>query len=148
MAGFFDDLLDNHVALSSAVGGDLSSRGAQRTQENVHADLFIAAGFVSRLGYDGDGSQIGYAAAGDHALLCSSSGSVEGVIHQILALFYFGFRRTAHANHGYAAGQLSQPLLQLLTVVIAGALFDLSANLLDLVDQIDHRVDVVADRQQ
>ena len=71
----------------------------------------------------------GHAAAGHDALFQRRLGGVLGVFHQGLPLLHFGFGRRADVDLGDAAGQLRQPLFQLLAVVIAGGGFDLLADL-------------------
>ena len=54
---------------------------------------------------------------------------MHGVINAVFLLFHFNFGRTTDTDHGNTASQLGQTLLQFLTVVIRGGVFDL---LLDL----------------
>src|SRR5690606_34016526 len=49
----------------------------------------------------------------------------------VLALLHFHFGSAADPDNRYAAGELGQPLLQLLTVVVARRGLDLSTDLLD-----------------
>src|ERR1700733_11983391 len=56
---------------------------------------------------------------------------MQRVFHTSLLLFHLGLGGSANLDHRNAAGQLGQTLLQLLTVVIAGGLVDLGAQLLD-----------------
>ena len=63
----------------------------------------------------------------------SSSAALRGVLgvfHQGLPLLHFGLGGGADVDLGHAAGQLGQPLLQLLAVVVAVGRFDLAADLL------------------
>src|SRR5438552_3284127 len=53
------------------------------------------------------------------------------VIHAILALLHLDFGRAADADHGYAAREFGQTLLQLLTVVVRGGFLDLRLDLLN-----------------
>jgi hypothetical protein len=50
---------------------------------------------------------------------------VHGVLDPVLALLHFGFGGAADADDGDAAGELRQPLLQLLAVVVGDGLLDL-----------------------
>ena len=52
-----------------------------------------------------------------------------GVFHQRLPLLHFGLGGRADVDLGHAAGQLGQPLLQLLAIVVAGGGLDFLANL-------------------
>src|SRR5262249_36371637 len=74
------------------------------------------------------GMQEGDAAAGDNALGESSARGVQRVLVEGLALLHLRLGRAADLQLGDAAGELGQPLLQLLTVVLAVGLFDLAAD--------------------
>ena len=65
------------------------------------------------------GLQQGDAAAGDDAFLDGGAGGVQGVFEQGLAFLHLGLGGGADVDLGDAAGQLGQPLLQLLAVVLA-----------------------------
>ncbi len=82
---------------------------------------------VQRLG----GAQQGHAAAGNDAFFDRRAGGVQGVFDAGLLFLHLGLGRRADLDHRHAAGQLGQPLLQLLAVVVRGGLFDLGADLLD-----------------
>ena len=71
------------------------------------------------------------AAAGHDAFLNSGAGGVQGVLDAELLLLHLGLGRGAHLDDGHAAGQLGQPLLQLLLVVVRGGDGDLRADLGD-----------------
>ena len=53
------------------------------------------------------------------------------VVDAILALLHLGLGGAADADHRDAAGELGQPLLQLLAVVVGGGLLDLRLDLID-----------------
>ena len=53
------------------------------------------------------------------------------VIDAILALLHLGLGRATDADHRNAAGELGQPLLQLLAVIVGGGLLDLRLDLVD-----------------
>ena len=55
----------------------------------------------------------------------------ERVLDAVLLLLQLGLGRGADLDHRHAAGQLGQPLLQLLAVEVAGGRLDLRADLLD-----------------
>src|SRR3972149_2670218 len=55
----------------------------------------------------------------------------QRVLHTMLLLFQFTLGAGAHADNGDAAGQLRQPLLQFLLVVVRGGVLDLDLDLLD-----------------
>ena len=54
---------------------------------------------------------------------------MQRVIDAILALLNLDLAAAADADHHNAAGELRQPLLQLLTVVVGGGLLDLRPDL-------------------
>ena len=77
----------------------------------------------------------GHAAAGQNAFFDRRTGGVQGVFDAGLLLLHVGFGLGADADDRHAAGELGQPLLELLLVVLALGLGDLVLDLLDpLVD--------------
>src|SRR5208337_922113 len=113
---FFAGILDDH-----AQGfGD----GALH---DVDADLLIAFGLqlFEHAGATGQS----HSAAGDNAFFHGCACCVHGVFNPSFLFFHFGLGRGADFDYGNATDQLRQPLLQLLAVVVAGGLVDLSANL-------------------
>ena len=77
------------------------------------------------------GPEQGHAAAGHDALFDGRAGGVQGVLDAGLLLLHLGLGGGADVDHGHAAGQLGQPLLELLPVVVAGGLLDRGADLGD-----------------
>ena len=71
------------------------------------------------------------AAAGNHALFDRGAGGMQRVFDARLLFLHLDFSRGADPDHGHAADQLGQPLLQLLAIVVGGGLIDLGADLLD-----------------
>ncbi len=69
-------------------------------------------------------AQQGHAAAGDNAFVQCRLGRGPGVFEQGLALLHFGFGRGTTLDLGHTAGELGQPLLQLLAIVVAVGAFD------------------------
>src|SRR2546430_8407655 len=59
------------------------------------------------------------------------SGSMQSIFHASLLLLHLGLGGSADLDHGHTAGQLRQPFLQLLAIVVGSGLFDLGAQLLD-----------------
>src|SRR3546814_1171498 len=57
------------------------------------------------------------------------AGRVHRVVDAILALLHLDLGRAADPDHRHAAGQLRQPLLQLLAVVVGGGVLDLRPDL-------------------
>src|SRR5699024_11861111 len=71
------------------------------------------------------------ATAGNDALFNSSLCVANCVLNAVLALLEFNLSCSANLQDCDTAGELSQALLQLLTVVIGIGVVDLSADLLD-----------------
>ena len=71
------------------------------------------------------------AAASDDALLDSRLGVADSVLDAVLPLLQLHLGGCTDLDHRDAAGQLGQPLLQLLTVVVGVRVLDLGANLVD-----------------
>ena len=86
-----------------------------------------AAGLLDRLA----AAQQGHAAAGQNAFLGRRAGGVQGVLDAGLLLLHLGLGAGADRDHRHAAGQLGQPLLELLAVVVAVGVLDLPLELLD-----------------
>src|SRR5699024_7458226 len=71
------------------------------------------------------------ATTGDDALLHGGLGVAHRVLDAVLALLELDLRGSAGADDRDAAGQLGQPLLQLLPVVVAVGVLDLRTDLAD-----------------
>src|SRR5690606_28344178 len=71
------------------------------------------------------------AAAGDDSLFHGRTGRVKGVFDAGLLLLHLDLRGRADAHHGDTTDELREALLELLTVVVAGRVFDLAADGLD-----------------
>ena len=71
------------------------------------------------------------ATTGDDALLDGGLRVANGVLDAVLALLELDLGGRADLDDRNAAGQLGQPLLQLLAVVVGVALLDLGADLVD-----------------
>jgi hypothetical protein len=56
---------------------------------------------------------------------------VQGVLDAGLLLLHLALGRGADVDLGHAAGQLRQPLFELLAIVVAGGVLDLAADLVD-----------------
>src|SRR5262249_19814821 len=57
------------------------------------------------------------------------TGRMHRVVYEVLALFHLDLRGAADPDHRDAAGELCQPLLQLLAVIVGGRLLDLLPDL-------------------
>ena len=70
----------------------------------------------------------GHAAAGDDSFLDGRAGGVQGILDEGLALLHLGLGRGADVDLRDAAGELGEPLLELLAVVLAVGRGDLLAD--------------------
>ena len=100
------------------------------TRDDVRAGRLVAGQveLVER-GLCGVGQR--HAAAGQQALLDGRLRVAHGVLDAVLALLELDLGGRADLDDRNAAGQLGQPLLQLLAVVVGVALLDLGADLVD-----------------
>src|SRR5690606_969883 len=120
----------DHRTIGAGILGDLPHRRLKRAADDVDAaGLVVVRAFEAseRLGRVEQRST----ATGDDAFLDRGAGRVERVVDAVLAFLDLDLRGAADLDHRHAAGELRQPLLQLLTVVVAGRGLDLGANLLD-----------------
>ena len=92
-------------------------------------------------------AQQGHAAAGQNAFFDRRTRGVQGVFDAGLLLLHFGFGAGADRDDRHAAGELGQPLLELLLVVLALGRFDLVANLLDAVLDVGLLAGALDDRR-
>ena len=84
-----------------------------------------------RAAFDGvDRPHQGHAAAGHVALGRGGLGGVQRVVDAVLGLLHRRLGRAADVEDRHAAGQLREPLLELLAVVVAGGGLDLLLDLL------------------
>ena len=113
-----------------AVLGDLTDRRFERLQHDADAGLLVGV-LALELGDRDLGAQERNAAAGDDAFLDRRAGGVERVVDAVLLLLDLDLGRAADADHRDAAGELGQPLLQLLLVVVGRRLLDLRLDLGD-----------------
>ncbi len=103
---------------------DLTHQRGQRLADDVHAAglVFVGAGdafeHLRRV-------QQRRTTAGDDALFDGRAGRVQRVVDAVLALLHLDLGRTADLDHGHAAGELGETLLELLTIVDAGGVLDL-----------------------
>ena len=130
----------------------MADRLLEGPQDDGGAELLVAVERVVDLLDGRDHAEQGGAAAGDDPLLGRGAGGVEGVLDAGLGLLHRGLGRRADADQGHAAGELGQPLLELLLVVLALGLLDLAAELVDplldvrpLAGPLDHRRAVLVD---
>ena len=130
-SAFSADLVGHDRAVDAAVLGDLRDGRRQGAVDDVHADLLVAAGRAAGLLDRRPATQQGHAAARQDAFFRRRAGGVQGVLDAGLGLLHLGLGAAAHRDHRHAAGQLGQPLLELLAVVVAVGRLDLPLELLD-----------------
>ena len=102
----------------------------ERLAHDLDAGLLVVVLRAQLLQHLG-GAQQRDAAARQDAFLDRGAGRMHRVVDAILALLHLDLGRAADADHRNAAGELGQPLLQLLLVVVRGGLLDLRLDLLD-----------------
>ena len=129
-----EDLVDHHAALETAVGGEGAEGFFDGAADDVGADGLIAGELQGIEGLDG--AEQGDAAAGDDAFFHGRTGGVEGVFDACLLLLHLGLGGRADVDDGDAAGELGEAFLEFFTVVVAGGLFDLLADLVDACEDV------------
>src|SRR5664280_299431 len=123
-------LLDHDATFEAGVHRDLLERGLQRQPNDVRAGRLVPDEL--KLLERGDrGVQQGDATAGDDALFDGRLRVRNGVLDPVLLLLELDLGGRADLDDGHAAGQLGEPLLQLLAVVVGIRLLDLGADLVD-----------------
>ena len=126
----FGDLLADDAAVLAGVVGDLRSAARGRRGRRCCSRPPRPAQSPSGLTVAA-GPQQGDAAAGEDAFFDGRAGGVQGVFDAGLLLLHLALGRGADVDLGHAAGELRQPLFELLAVVVAGGVLDLAADLVD-----------------
>ena len=111
--GVLQDLADDHRAVLAGVLHDLARRRLQRLAHDVDADLLVVVVGLEALERL-DGAQQRHAAARHDAFLDGGAGRMQRVVDAVLALLHLDLGGAADLDDGDAAGELGQPLLQLL----------------------------------
>src|SRR5579884_680207 len=132
------DLVGDDVALVPGVLGDPAQRLAQGLADHGHAGRLVAAQAETVGQHRGGVHQRG-ATAGHDALLERGAGGRDRVLEPVLLLLELDLGGRADPDHAHAAGQLGQPLLQLLPVPVGVGGLDLG---LDLAHPVLHRAGV------
>src|SRR6516164_3868055 len=125
-----EDLADDDRTFNAGILGDLSDRGLKRPQHDVDAGLDVAI-VAGELANRGLGAQERDAATRYDAFFNGRLRRVHRVVDAILLFLDLDLGRTADADHCDAAGELGQPLLQLLLVIVGRGLLDLRLDLGD-----------------
>ena len=123
------------AASSPALVDDLTQRLFDRARQDLHASglvFVLRLELVERL----QSTDQGNTAARDHAFFDGRTGRVQSVFDAGLLLLHLDFGGRTDLDHGNAAGELGNTLLQLLLVVVGGRFLDL------LTDALDARLDV------
>src|SRR5688572_2286915 len=123
-------LLDDDRAFATRVLHDHPERLLERATHDVDADLLVRLLELEALERRLSAQQR-HAAARDDALFHRSTRRVQRVLDASLLLLHFALGRGADVHDGNATGELRQALLELLLVVVRGALVDRGADLLD-----------------
>ena len=110
-------LLGHDATLQAGVDGDLLQRSRQRDLDDVGTGGLVASQVQLVEGADG-GLQQRDATTGHDALFDGGLGVAHRVLDAVLALLELDLGRGTDLDHRNAAGQLGQPLLQLLAVVV------------------------------
>src|SRR5450631_3686807 len=123
-------LLDNNSAFEAGVDRDLLQRRLERDLDDASTRGLVTFE-VELLECGAAGLQERHATTGDDALFDGGLRVANGVLDAVLALLELDLGGGARLDDRNAAGQLGQPLLQLLLVVVGVALLDLGADLVD-----------------
>ncbi len=123
------ELLHNHRALNAGIGGNLAHRLLKGLEHNGSAGLLVALGSVHIGLHSRDGVNQGSAAASHDALFHSGLGGSQSVLNAQLLFLHLNLSGSAHLDDSNTAGQLGQPLLELLLIELAGGGLNLRANL-------------------
>src|SRR5215831_8930623 len=123
-----EQLADHDRSIGSGVFDDLPNRRLQRTPDDVDADFLIAV--LGRQPLEGlGGIEEGDTTTRDDAFLDRGPRRVGSVIDPVLPLLHLDLGGAADPDHRDTTGELCQPLLQLLAVIIRGGFLDLLADL-------------------
>src|SRR5688500_2688408 len=116
-------------ALDTGVRRDDADRLLDGAAHDVDADLLVLG--AADLRQHRLGADERHAATGDDALFHGGARRVQRVLDPGLLLLHLGLGGRADVDDRNATAQLGEPLLQFLTVVVAGALLDGAADLAD-----------------
>src|SRR6266852_7893975 len=124
------DLADDDRPVFARIDGDLARRPGECLAHDLDTGFLVVVLRAYLLQYFA-GAQECDAAAWQDAFLDCGAGRVHRVVDAILALLHLHLGGPADADHCNAAGELRQPLLQLLLVVVGRGLLDLHLDLGD-----------------
>ena len=115
----------------------MADRFSQSSLHNFDARALVALAAGSQAIKAIGELQQGAATAGDDAFFHSGTGGIKGILNAQFPVFEFGFGGCSHLDHGDAAGELGNPLHQLLAVVIRVGVVEFAT---DGSDPISHGV--------
>src|ERR671916_91315 len=124
-------LVDADGAVGAGVLGNLPYRLLERPVDDARAGPLVAVERVDEVGHGALRLEERDAAARHDALLERRPGRGQGVLDAVLALLELGLGRGAHLDDGHAAGELGEPLLQLLAVEVRVGGLELGPDLVD-----------------
>src|SRR5215217_4647129 len=131
VAGLGADLVHHDGAIGPGVARDLADWLLQRAVDDPGAGALVAVEGIDQVGHGLLRVQEGHATAGNDALFQGGPGRGERVLDAVLLLLELRLGRGADLDDGHAAGQLREPLLQLLAVEVRVGGLDLGADLVD-----------------
>src|SRR4029079_13139246 len=118
------DLADDHGAVFAGILGALPRPGVERAAADIDADPLVVIGGL-QFGEYGLRADQSHAAAGQDAFLDCGPCRIQRIVDAVLLFLYLHLGDVATLDHGDAAGELGQPLLELLAIVIGGGVLDL-----------------------
>src|SRR5690606_20122181 len=122
------DAIDDHGSVDTGVLGDVAEGVIEHSANDLDTMLFVS--LKLELVESLVGTQQGNATAGDNPLGQGSVSRGTSVVKQCLTLLHFALGGRPDLNLGHTAGELGEPLLELLAIVIAVGRVDLCANLI------------------
>ena len=124
------DLVQHHGRVFASVLDDLTQRLFDRARQDANADRLVFVRTFELVEGLLRADQRN-AAARDHAFFNGGTGCVQRVFDAGLLLFHFDLGGSADLDHGNAAGELGNTLLELLLVVVRSGFFSLLTDRLD-----------------
>src|SRR5690606_6318546 len=119
----FLHLREDDSGILTGVGDDLTQRLFDRARQDLDAEVLILVRAFQLLDSLLRTDQRN-AAARDHAFLDGRTSGMQRVFDAGLLLLHLDLGRSTDLDHGDAAGELRNALLQLLLVVVARGVFD------------------------
>src|SRR5580704_8371048 len=124
------DSVQDHRGIFTGIGDDLTQRLFDRAGQDLDARglIFVLADQL----LDGlERTNQSNTTAWDHALFHGRTGRVQRIFNAGLLFLHFDFGRSADFDHGNAAGELGNALLQFFLVIVRCRFLDLLAHAVD-----------------